>query len=186
MKYLKYLNYVIRHKWFVMVECFKMGIIWRGIIHDISKLLPSEFFPYADYFYGGKIKNCYDCIFITGSQCSSNYSGIGDGTQAPKCKDFSTFEFDLAWLKHQHRNKHHWQHWLLKKDNGNTVAMEMPTAYVIEMVCDWIGAGKAQGFKSPKDDKFKETREWYFKNRPKMILHHSVIMKVKRILEINL
>jgi hypothetical protein len=50
--YLKYLWYVIKHKWFVMIECFKVGIYWRGLTHDLSKLLPSEFFPYANYFYG--------------------------------------------------------------------------------------------------------------------------------------
>lgn len=49
---LKYLWYVIKHKWFVMIECFKVGIYWRGLTHDLSKLLPSEFFPYANYFYG--------------------------------------------------------------------------------------------------------------------------------------
>ncbi len=31
-----------------------MGIPFRGLWHDISKLLPSEFFPYANYFYGEK------------------------------------------------------------------------------------------------------------------------------------
>lgn len=52
MKYLKYLNYVIKHKWYVFLECCKEGIIWQGITHDLSKLLPSEFFPYAEYFNG--------------------------------------------------------------------------------------------------------------------------------------
>ena len=51
-KYLKYFNYVIKHKWFVFLECWKAGIIWQGIVHDLSKLLPSEFFPYSIYFYG--------------------------------------------------------------------------------------------------------------------------------------
>ena len=50
--YLKYLWYVIKHKWYVMIECFRVGLCWRGIIHDLSKLLPDEFIPYSIYFYG--------------------------------------------------------------------------------------------------------------------------------------
>ena len=52
MKYLKYLRYLLVHKWFVFVECAKLGIWWRGIVHDMSKFLPSEFFPYANKFFG--------------------------------------------------------------------------------------------------------------------------------------
>jgi len=51
-KYILYLKYIIRHKWYVGIECFKMGVYWRGITHDLSKFLPSEFIPYAKYFYG--------------------------------------------------------------------------------------------------------------------------------------
>lgn len=52
--YWKYLKYVIKHKWYVGKECFKCGLYWRGIVHDLSKFLPSEFIPYARYFYGDK------------------------------------------------------------------------------------------------------------------------------------
>ena len=45
-KFFRYLSYVIRHRWFVMIECFKRGLIWRGLTHDLSKFHPSEFFPY--------------------------------------------------------------------------------------------------------------------------------------------
>lgn len=52
MKYLKYLKYILKHKYYVAVECFKMGLIWRGLVHDLSKLRLSEFGAYANYFYG--------------------------------------------------------------------------------------------------------------------------------------
>ena len=51
-RYDKYLWYVLKHKWFVMLECFKRGLFWRGLTHDLSKFRPSEFIPYARYFYG--------------------------------------------------------------------------------------------------------------------------------------
>ena len=51
MKLLKYLKYVIKHKWYTFVECCRLGIPWLGIIHDLSKFLPSELFTYAEWFY---------------------------------------------------------------------------------------------------------------------------------------
>jgi len=54
-KYLKYLSYIFKHKWFVFCACLKCGLIWQGIIHDLSKLYLDEFFGYAEYFYGSKM-----------------------------------------------------------------------------------------------------------------------------------
>ena len=51
MKYIKYLRYLIIHKFWVFIYCCQYGLYWRGIIHDLSKFLPSEFIPYANYFY---------------------------------------------------------------------------------------------------------------------------------------
>lgn len=41
---------VMLHKWYVLQECRKAGIFWRGVTHDLSKFRRDEFFPYADYF----------------------------------------------------------------------------------------------------------------------------------------
>lgn len=122
-KYLKYFSYVFRHKWYVMVECFKYGLYWQGIIHDWSKFLPSEFVAYAEFFYGGDKRKDR---FYTPSQGS--------------------YKFNRAWLLHQHRNPHHWQYWLLQEDDGSKFPLAMPLKYIEEMVCDWKGAGKASGY----------------------------------------
>ncbi len=60
MKHLKYLSYVFRHKWYVFLECIKYGLWWQGIIHDLSKFYPSEWIPYAEYFYGNKDKKAFN------------------------------------------------------------------------------------------------------------------------------
>lgn len=57
MKYLRYLQYVTKHKWYVFLVCCKLGIPWLGIIHDWSKFLPGEFLGYTRYFYGDAL-NC--------------------------------------------------------------------------------------------------------------------------------
>lgn len=38
--HLAYLWYVLRHKYFVFVECCRLGVPWRGLVHDLSKLSP--------------------------------------------------------------------------------------------------------------------------------------------------
>ena len=163
MKHIKYLKYVLRHKWYVFLECYKLGIPITGIFHDISKFLPSEWFSYTETFYGKKIRNCYDCIFCWGSQCSFNGAGIGGGEQAPRCKDFATPDYELAWLKHQHRNPHHWQYWMLTQDDDVPLNLEMPLRYRKEMLADWRGAGRAI---TGSDD----TVTWYEQHKSKMML----------------
>lgn len=133
MKHLKYASYLFRHKWYVLVECFRVGLYWRGLVHDLSKFLPSEWIPYANYFYG---------------------------EHSPEVEE----AFDIAWLKHQKRNDHHWQAWILREDDGGTKIFPMPPKVRAEMLCDWRGAGRAMG--KPGD-----TANWYQANKDKMQLH---------------
>ena len=163
--YLKYLEYVLRHKWYVLKECFKEGLYWRGITHDMSKILPSEFFPYANHFFGKKAEEVKKCKEETGY-----FKPACTGDQA----------FDLAWFWHLKRNDHHWNFYILP--DGTMKALEMPEPALKEMICDWIGAGKAQGFKSPADDRYFETRKWYEKNKGKMIMHPKTKEDIEAII----
>lgn len=103
--YWKYLKYVLKHKWFVFIECCKLGIPLRGLFHDLSKFLPSEFIPYARYFYGNYPET------LTVYEKTYHWK--------MKTKAVIKEDFDLAWLKHQKRNKHHWQYWLLVSDSSS-------------------------------------------------------------------
>lgn len=146
MKYWQYLRYIVRHKWVVMIACFKFRLYWLGITHDMTKLLPSEFIPYMEHFYGSGV-------------------GIGRGrdeTGYYKPTDTGDAAFDFAWLLHQKRNKHHWQWWCLPDDEGGLKVLEMPIKYRKEMLADWQGAGRAQG----KPD----TNKWYSANQQRMSL----------------
>lgn len=146
MKYLRNLRYLIKHKWYVFLECLKYKLIWQGLIHDWSKFRFSEFIPYANHFYGGREK------YHPGGY----YKPFDTGDEA----------FDLAWLLHQHLNPHHWQYWILNEDEGNMKVMEMPLRYAKEMLCDWRGAGRAQGYGD-------NTKEWYIKHKDIMQLHSN-------------
>ncbi|MHB8483528.1 MAG: DUF5662 family protein [Nitrospiria bacterium] len=164
MRYLKYLKYLLRHKFWVAVYCFKEGLFWQGLVHDNSKLLPSEFLPYVNYFYSSK-------------------QGIKrgrDDTGYYKPTDTGDIEFDKAWLYHQNRNKHHWQFWVLQNDDGTSKAFEMPEKYVREMVCDWKGAGKAQNSVDEKGN--PKVIQWYEKNGGRMTIHLNSRQLVEDIL----
>ena len=60
MFYLKYLWYILKHKYYVLIECTKEGLYWRGITHDLSKFRIDEFIPYAEYFYGNGTKKAFN------------------------------------------------------------------------------------------------------------------------------
>lgn len=112
-KHLKYLNYVLRHKWFVFLAGLKTGApLWRLIIHDYTKFSIAEWSPYVNKFYGGRA--------------------------GADLKGFDTNEFKLAWKHHWHHNPHHWEYWT--KDY--TEPINMPWNFVQEMVADWVGAGR--------------------------------------------
>jgi hypothetical protein len=135
-KHLAYAWYIVRHKWYVFVECLKRGLIWRGITHDLSKLRPGEWVPYAHSFYGPQPR-----------------------TERTKAR------FDYAWLMHQKRNDHHWQFFVLREDSGKEKVLPMSHYARLEMLCDWIGAGKAILGKNA------DTAKWYRENREVIRLH---------------
>ncbi len=149
--YLKYLRYMIAHKWFVFVEACKLGIPWLGFLHDWSKFLPDEWRPYTKYFYGN---------YPDWHRFAPGTKGRLFGLTKQEVQD----KFDLAWLKHIHRNRHHWQWWVLREDDGDIKVLPMPDRYRKEMLADWRGAGKAQGYED-------NTKTWYQANKDKMQLH---------------
>lgn len=145
--HLKYLEYVLRHKWFVFLACLHYGLVWRGIKHDWHKFLPDEWFPYVRFFYGKK----------------GEPTQRRDATGYYKPTDTGNSAFDFAWLLHQKRADHHWQWWVLPEDEGGVKVLEMSDVARKEMIADWRGAGKAQG--SPN------TWEWWEANKHKLQLH---------------
>lgn len=166
MKHWKYLKYVIKHKWFVLCACCRRGLVWQGIIHDWSKFLPSEWRPYAEFFYGPTKEDREQSVKILGYDCYP-------------AKVLQRAEFDKAWLKHQHRSPHHYQHWILREDSGKVIELEMPTKYALEMICDWEGAGRAITGKTGG------TLAWYIKNRDNIKLHQDTRKLVESELEVS-
>ena len=153
MKYLKYLRYLLRHRFWVLWYCIGAGIVWRGLTHDLSKFRPSEFIPYARHQFN-RTKTGY-------------YKPTDTGDAA----------FDFAWLLHQKRNRHHWQWWILPEDEGGVKVLKMPYRDIEEMLCDWKGAARAQGVKNHRD-----VGPWYETNKRKMQLNAGTRLVVEALI----
>ena len=110
--------YLFRHKWYVFIECRALKVpLWIAIFHDWDKFLLASWIAY----YAMKLNS-------------------GGTTDAKRITAFK-----LARMKHQRRNKHHWQYWVSIGDCGELEALPMPDVYRREMLADWRGAGKSMG-----------------------------------------
>jgi len=153
--YYYYLKYILQHKYYVLLASYTLGIIWRGLKHDLSKFRPSEFFPYADYYFGqwkGKI------VYEIKPVCTASLA------------------YDIAWLKHKHRNEHHWQYWVTVNDGGELIATPIPLPVIKEMICDWYSAGRVQN--NPLS-----VREWFESKKDSIILHQDTLRKIYTVLD---
>lgn len=101
-----------------MLECWKEGLYWQGIVHDFSKFSSSEFPAYAWNFFANLAEQA-------------------------ATKDRIQQDFFYAWLHHQHHNKHHWNYWVVNQNKKE--ALPMPEKYLLEMICDWRAMGRKFG-----------------------------------------
>lgn len=107
---------ITRHRHAVMRHCFRAGIGFQGLFHDLSKYSPAEFIPGAKYY---------------------------QGTRSPNERERELFGYSSAWLHHKGRNKHHFEYWVdLDPATKLYGPVPMPLRYVKEMFCDRVAASK--------------------------------------------
>lgn len=145
----------MRHKKIVFQECAACGIPWQGLKHDLSKFSRAEFVPSAKYFQGNR------------SPIEAEKEALG---------------YSDSWLHHKGRNKHHWEYWCdYDSDTGEVFPHRIPSKYIIEMLCDWIGAGKTY---SKEKWTQAEPLNYYYKVRPGRHFHPESEELIIKLLEI--
>jgi hypothetical protein len=159
MKYIRFIVFLMKHKYYVMLDCFKYGIPFRGLIHDLSKFLPWEMIPY--------VETC----FVSGNQI--NYGLSKSGYMDIKYSDNPAYFKAVA--HHKRVNKHHPEHWLFIDKNSKIFAMPMDRDSIFEMISDWHGAALVRG------TKWSYLR-WYWLNRNKILLHEETRKFVDHIM----
>jgi len=139
---LKHLKTILTHKWYVGKYCFKYGLFWQGLVHDLSKFSPTEFLESIKY-----------------------YTGTSSPIDACK-KDKG---YSMAWFHHRGRNPHHPEYWVDNFDKGMEPKIKIPWKYMLEMFCDFCGAGIAYG----KTGKLDTKREclWWDTRRKTVVMH---------------
>lgn len=118
MKVWQHFKTITYHKYLVAQGCFKVGLYKQGLLHDMSKYSPAEFFVGAKYY---------------------------QGTRSPNNAEREAIGYSTAWLHHKGRNKHHYEYWIdysLHSIEGGMAPAPMPKKYVVEMLMDRIAASK--------------------------------------------
>lgn len=150
----KHFKTVCKHKAVVYQECKACGITWQGIVHDLSKFSPIEFSASAKHFQGNR------------SPIEAEKEDCG---------------YSMAWLHHKGVNKHHWEWWTDFDDNGQIIANKIPSQYVVEMICDWVGAGKVYSNEKWTRD---EPLNYFYKVRKGRYFHPETEKLIVYLLEI--
>ena len=149
----KHLHTINKHKYYVCKNCFKAGLYKRGLLHDLSKYSPTEFFESVKYY---------------------------TGTHSPieECKKENGWS--KAWLHHRGRNRHHWEYWIDNINDGSDIsAILMPYEFAAEMLCDYIGAGQAY---HGKDWTPQSEYAWWNKKKENVFIHPAIYNFINHVL----
>lgn len=140
----KHFNTITKHRHRVIAHCFKCGIGWQGLFHDLSKYSPTEFIPGAKYYLG---------------------------TKSPNEKERELFGYSLAWMHHKGRNKHHFEYWNdLNTATKRYEPVPMPMRYIAEMFCDRVAACKIYRGKDYTDS---SALEYFLRGNARAKMHEK-------------
>lgn len=115
-KFFGHLNTIAKHRRTVIYHCAKAGILYRGLLHDLSKYSPAEFMEGVKHF---------------------------TGTRSPNEGERATKGYSEAWMHHKGRNRHHFEYWTDYNPETKLVSpVKMPVVFVKEMFCDRVAASK--------------------------------------------
>lgn len=144
---------ITAHRHTVIRHCFKAGIGWQGLGHDLSKYSPIEFWTSSKYYQGNRSPNDRERIV----------------------KGYSS-----SWLHHKGRNKHHYEYWTDYSNVSHMVEpVKMPLKYVIEMFCDRVAACKIYQGDKYNDSKPLEYYQW---GRGRHLMHEETNAFLEKLL----
>ncbi len=139
---IRHFRTITRHRHKVIANCFRAGIGWQGLFHDLSKYSPTEFWPGARYY---------------------------QGTRSPNEIEREKYGYSPAWLHHKGRNRHHFEYWTdYNPAERRVMPVKMPLRYVAEMFCDRVAASKIyQGATYTQ----MHPLEYYLRGKPRRVIH---------------
>ncbi|MCR5267422.1 MAG: DUF5662 family protein [Lachnospiraceae bacterium] len=154
MKALQHLRTLNEHRRLVREGCFAVGLYRQGLLHDLSKYSPAEFFVGMKYYQGYRSPN----------------------NAEREAKGYSS-----AWLHHKGRNKHHYEYWVdyAAAEGIGAVPIRMPARYLVEMVMDRIAASKTYNGDKYTDDM---PLRYFLKGKPVIVMHKDTKRELEFLL----
>ena len=153
MKPWQHFKTITKHRFLVMCGCFRVGLIWQGLTHDLSKYSPTEFWVGARYY---------------------------QGTRSPNTAEREAKGYSEAWMHHKGRNKHHFEYWTdMSKQTRNYESVEMPRKYLVEMVMDRRAACMTYQGKAYTDG---SALKYFMGSRERELMHPNTRMQLEYIL----
>ena len=144
---------ITRHRHRVIAHCLKAGIFWQGLLHDLSKYSPEEFFLGVKYY---------------------------QGTRSPNEGEREAYGYSKAWMHHKGRNKHHFEYWTDYDPQTKLMSpVKMPVRYVKEMFCDRVAASKIYAGKNYHDG---YALDYYLKAKARRKIHPDTSELIERLL----
>lgn len=149
-----HLKTITKHHFIVMFLCFRVGLIYQGFFHDLSKLSITEFRAGIKYF---------------------------TGTRSPNVAERQEKGYSTAWMHHKGRNKHHFEYWTdLDQKTRKYVPFPMPRKYLVEMVMDRIAACKTYEGKNYTP---ASPLNYFNRSHDYELMHEQTYRELKAILE---
>ena len=153
MKPWQHLKTICHHRRLVRQGCFRVGLYWQGLTHDLSKFSPTEFWSGAKYFQGNRSPN------------SAQREAEG---------------YSVAWMHHKGRNRHHYEYWTdILPGTGKYGPVPMPRKYLAEMVMDRIAASKIYQGKNYTD---AAPYTYFSRNKEFIVMHPETKARLDKIL----
>lgn len=152
---IRHFRTITRHRHRVIAHCFKAGIGWQGLFHDLSKYTPTEFWVGARYY---------------------------QGTRSPNEEERTRYGYSSAWLHHKGRNRHHFEYWTdYNPVERRVMPVKVPVNYVAEMFCDRLAASKIY---RGNDYTEQHPLAYFLEGKPRRFIHPETSDLLERWLTI--
>ncbi len=154
MKAWQHFKTITQHRICVMEGCFRVGLYWQGLTHDLSKYSLTEFWNGVKFY---------------------------QGTRSPNTAEREMKGYSEAWMHHKGRNRHHYEYWTdINRKTLTYESLPMPRKYLVEMVMDRRAACKIYQGKNYTDS---AALAYFEKSMERNRMHPQTHQELKFLLE---
>ena len=153
MKPWQHFKTITKHRWLVMLGCFRVGLYRQGLTHDLSKYSPTEFWTGARYYQGNR---------------------------SPNAAEREDKGYSEAWMHHKGRNRHHFEYWI-DVDPVEKIykPVKMPLRFLAEMFCDRVAASKIYRGEKYRDS---DPLDYFLSRKPTRSIHPETSDMLEKLL----